>query len=201
MRLFSKILFALLIFNLCLSGGLHVLATQNPNSLSLLLPDQSCPAPCWYGINTDTLDHAATVEKIMTLPQAQGLIEWSFQMDGQEQRLRLENGRDIYLSPQNMRVGDLIRLMGLADHQTKGSAYDGQNSYQYLQFFYAEARFVATVLLPYGNERLRPSTPIRQLIYPTGPFETHESAHPWQGFVWLESGYPFFGYAPALQIR
>jgi hypothetical protein len=193
MRLFIYLLLGL--FALTLSSLMVLLlwpyASPQPDLVSLLLPD-SCPAPCWYGINTDETAHRQTAERIMTLPAAQntGLMEWQF---GVGQQVRLENGRDVLIHPQGLRWGDVLSHLGQPTYQTNGNAYDqvaGLGSL-YLQFFYAPQRFIVTLLLT-DKERLSPLTPVRQLSYPTGPFPRPEGAHDYLPYVRM-APYPYRG--------
>lgn len=209
MRLFLYALF--LAFGLALIALVGI--TQWPYSdqqtqlMALLLPDSSdptaCPAPCWYGINTDETPHRQTTELILTLPKAEntGLMEWQFSTDGTyQQGVRLENGRDIWLHPQGVRLGDVLVALGKPSYQTNGNAYDDVSgmSSQYLQFFYEDQRVVVTVLLPYDGQ-LSPLTPVRQISYPTGPFPKPDGAHQWNPYVRMEN-YPLYGYNPFLEL-
>lgn len=163
--------------------------------LRLLLPDASCPPPCWYGINTDEYDHQTTVAKFMTLPNVtqNDIVTWTFSLrEGQPQRLRLERGRDIVLRVTGLRLGDWLVQMGVGDYQVRGAAFDRTTgtSGDYVSIHYAEPRVIVTVVLPRDRRaRLSPLTPITQIAYPAGPFPEPDSRHSWIGYVQMQA-YP-----------
>jgi len=177
-----------------------------PATAARMLPDASCPAPCWNGIHTDTTSHAATVERIKTLPDAQqmGIIEWHFRLDDHPQRLRLERGRDLVFRSSGLQVGAIIAALGLPDFQVRGSAYDQATgiSGTYVSLYYANQRVIYTAMLP-AEKRLSPLAQIVQVIYPAGPFPQPVTAHTWQGWGWIDlyAAHPVASLPPLLVLE
>jgi hypothetical protein len=162
--------------------------------VKLVLPDDSCPPPCWNGSNTNEDDHAATVERIMGLPHAQqtGLLQWTFSPEDETlQQVRLENGRDFVLKLQGVRLGDLLLALGKGDYQVRGYAVNGSESGQYVSWFYEDLRMLFTVFIS-DDGRLSPLMPVYQMSYPAGVFPKPDVRHGWVGFLQMEAypGYP-----------
>jgi hypothetical protein len=214
MRLLIK--YGLLSFTLAIllnvGGILAARQAGTPEEVAIFLPDtsdpQECPAPCWAGINTDELDHAETVERIMALPQAEGwgLLNWRFAPQGQNwSDVRLENGRELLIRPAELRLGDVLAALGLPDYQVEGYGYDtlNQRGGLYVQWVYKPQGFAVAALL--GDEgRLLPGTPLRQVAYlPAIAFieaEEEGYGHEWQGYIWMRN-YPVFGFSPSLTFE
>jgi hypothetical protein len=193
---FFRIVLGLLVGFTGMSFAICGIAQQQatPPLVKLVLPDETCPPPCWNGINTNEDDHAATVERIMELPHAQqaGLLQWTFALDGETlQQVRLENGRDFILKPQGVRLGDMLLALGKGEYQVRGYAVSGSESGQYVSWFYPEQRILFTVFIPTGG-RLSSLTPVHQITYPAGVFPEPDVRHGWVGFLQMEAypGYP-----------
>ncbi len=208
MRLFAQLGLSLLMLcgvSVGLARGLAQVGDPPPH-LAILLPDPHCPAPCWQGIHTDGMTHQATVERILSLPQAEtlGLLEWQFLPDSSQHRyrVRLEQGRHLFILPMGVRLGDILATLGWADWHIKGSAVDqiGRGRKEYLQLAYQDHQLLVTVLINYW-ERVSMESVVYSVNYPAGVFTPAESAHPWQGFIWVENTYPYFGYAPRLVLN
>lgn len=182
LRFFAVCLSPLLICLLIVISLILIVTRQaEPNPLmQLYLPDESCPAPCWYGINTQEMSHADTTARIMTLPDAEQreLLEWHFSYAGyEEQFVRLHGGKDILLFPRGLRLGDLILAMGWGDWTEQGDYYDTSQHTQtygyHVLIYYPEHQMTVVALLVGENPaRLTPDSPIWRLMYPSGPFPT-----------------------------
>jgi hypothetical protein len=198
MRKFLSFFVCLLLILLLMTFVVHAAARQQdaPQALQILLPDDTCPAPCWIGVNTDETEHAATVDAIMSLPGAaqEGIIEWTFGSDAR-QTVRLERGRDIEIRTAGVRLGQVMAVLGLPDYQIRGNIFDARRSVsgEYVRFYFADEHMMVTVNASDTN-RISPQTPVIQIAYPAGPFPQPSDSHLWQGYLHMPAySAPGFG--------
>ena len=181
-----------------------------PPTVHIFLPDtldngiENCIAPCWNGINTDSTNHEATVASVMNLPNAQqdGIVEWTFALeDGVIQRVRLERGRDFFLTPDGVRMGDMIAALGTPDFIERGTAFvqSTTTTTRYVRLVYENHHMLVTMLVPYQG-RLSPQLPVVQIAYPTRPFADNVERMAWQGYLHLED-FPIGGYGAPLRLE
>lgn len=177
-------------------------AAETPEQVAIMLPDDSCPAPCWNGLNPDHADHASTVARVMSLPNAahSGILEWTFALDeALPQQVRLEGGRYFILWPRGVRLGDVLTVMGMGDYQLRGSVIDRRRfnaNQEYLQLFYEDEQMTVTVFASLEG-RLSPEMPVQMITYPVRPLERPTTAHEWQGFIQMQA-YPINRFGPTL---
>ena len=187
MRKFLSLFVVLLLILLLMTFVVRVAARQQevPQTLQILLPDDTCPAPCWIGVNTDETEHEATVDAIMSLPGAEnvGLLEWTFGSDA-PQTVRLERGRDVVLRTAGVRLGQVMAVLGLPDYQIRGNIFDVRRSIsgEYVRFFFADEHMMVTVNAS-DDSRVSPQAPVIQIAYPAGPFPQPTDSHTWQGYI------------------
>jgi hypothetical protein len=200
LRSFAALLMILLLLTLFVRAAGRQQA--EPEALQILLPDDTCPAPCWIGVNTDETEHAETVAAIMSLPGAaqEGLIEWTFGSDAL-QTVRLERGRDVILRTAGIRLGQVLAVLGLPDYQIRGNIFDQRRSIsgEYVRLFFAEEHLMVTVN-PTESGRISPQTPVIQMSYPAGPFPEPPDSHTWQGYIQM-SAYTEMGFGEFILLE
>jgi|GEM_PF-5768553 len=178
-------------------GRITAQQTTIPDVVKLHLPDSSCQAPCWQGINTDEADHAETVDAILQLPHAQqiGLLDYSFRTDSDigDNLVRLDGGRDLIFTPYDLRLGHLIAELDAPQAQLRGTYYDANVGHgsTFVMLYHEQYALLTIILLDDENAALRPDQPIYQLIYPTAAYPMADFSvvtSGWEGFTFpLES--------------
>jgi len=204
MRKVFRFIVALLVMVLLLTFVVRVAARQQsaPETVKILLPDDSCPPPCWIGVNTDETEHAQTVEAIMSLPRAmqEGIIEWTFGTDA-VQTVRLERGRDVVLRTEGIRLGEILSALDLPDYQLRGNLFNQRRSFagEYVRFYFAEEHLTVAVDTT-ENGRISPESPVIQMAYPAGPFPEPPNSHVWQGFIQMPA-YTEMGFGESIVLE
>lgn len=205
---------SLLIFSFMLLGVMLVRGAaldDPPERLALLLPSDACPPPCWYGINPNQLTHAQTVEHIMTLPNVEqdGLLKWRFGQDGMVARLRFLSGRDLMFiigkNEAGLHLGDVIKALGAPHRIDIGGYVDFEllESGRYLRLYYPEQRLIVVATLAnYDEERFRPDTSVRTLMYVATPYPDMANwGMAWEGFLQRGALNRAMAYTAMLQIE
>lgn len=182
---FGVLTVGLFIMVLFLCGAALMTETSAPRDLQILLPDDSCLAPCWYGIQVNTKDeHVHTL--LSTLPNARdGAGSKEFSPDGQRfytsyviisTRSRIVTQVMLDISGQ-VTLGELFARLGNPDCVRLATGVETR-----LIFFYEEDRLeIFTDPILHGA-RLHPATPVRFMYYhPSTP----KTCAMWQGFTWL----------------
>lgn len=170
---------------LTLSGAVLLADSAAAQDIQLLLPDDSCPAPCWYGIQVNGKDEQVH-SLLNTLPHARdGAGSKEFSTDGQRfytsyviVSTRSDQVMQIMLDiGGQVNIGELFLQLGQPDCVRLASGIETR-----LIFFYADEQIdVFTDVIP-SDARLSPSVTIRSMYYHPGMPET---CTVWRGFTWV----------------
>ncbi len=154
--------------------------SYQPAAMEIILPDESCPAPCWYGIRAGTtqlMDIHSRVNEFSGVQEI-GKNTWQLTRDVQVS-LNPDNG-DLFIYPQGVTLGDFLLRLGEPDYLTLQFSVGARQveSEKVLQVYYEEAQI--TLFVPV-TERLSVQTPVQSIRYAT--FTRPFNAMAWQGCV------------------
>ncbi len=176
---------ALQILLFTILGLIHLPQGQPAAHVEILLPDASCAAPCWWGIQVADEDKNVPT-RLNQLPYARdGVGSKEFSTDGERfftsyviVSTRSDRVMQVMLDVYGMvTLGELFLQLGSPDCVRLARAHDIR-----LIFLYRQAKVEIFTDAMTNSERLVPTTPIRSVYYHPG---TPDSCADWQGFTWL----------------
>lgn len=174
----------LFLLMLVLFGAVLLTDSAVAKDIQILLPDESCLAPCWYGIQVNGKDEE--VHRLLnTLPHARdGEGSKEFSVDGQQfytsyviVSTRSDQVMQIMLDiGGKVTIGELFLQLGRPDCVRRATGLETR-----LIFFYADEQIdIFTDVIP-PNSRLSPFVTVRSMYYHPGKPETCTL---WHGFTW-----------------
>jgi hypothetical protein len=190
-----------------LAGGVLALTRWGgpPERVAALLPDESCPAPCWQGLRPGWVEQEQVpawlaglpdswqvepLETEATLPRPSNMYDVT--VPGGAFRLSLSRLHDpateiIAVLPRDLVLGDLLAALGAPDYV----AFRIGDSLDVLAtLYYEEAHMWAECRIEDVAYAIRPATPVYALVYDAVPWSRPALAFDWLGLGSLDRYYP-----------
>jgi hypothetical protein len=176
-------------------GGVRAygIAQADSSPLAWMLPDLTCPAPCWSGwrvvLEAGPQAEARLEQDPRFTPESEGNFAgtWRYQEVGY-----LWYGDHLSLYMEGSRLGDWLAALGPPDYQALLRTLNPHNGREeYLVTLYYQPEQVKVLLAINHQQRLSVDSPIQSVQYPrqyfTRPFLTFD----WLGLLRLEFYPPF----------
>lgn len=190
------------LFAVCaaLTGAIHAAARRDPPArIAALLPDSSCPAPCWQGLRPGYATARDLQSWLDTPPQGWTLrrLDDGTPSDGSLRSWAISGGTSLTLTviqtphptsdqlmidPPALTLGDLIAAHG---EPAYFDVYSDPPLRVIVRLYYPADRLIALMALPAGDNFLWPSRRIDSLIYSAVPWARPLLAFDWRGPIRL----------------
>lgn len=187
-----------------LIGGIHALARQQdpPPHVAALLPDPTCPAPCWQGFRPGYMEGDALQSWLADPPDGWRVTggDGTLPLPVDRWQVQLAGGAQFYIdlmrihSPAvdqislldlpGLQVGHLIAALGAPSFV---DFFLGSDSQLWMRMFYPDERLIAQMIVP---DDLRPGIRVDYLIYDAMPWSRPALAFDWRGFGSITRYYP-----------
>ncbi len=166
------------------------LQAGTPPTVAILLPDQSCTAPCWRGIRAVVTSKEEGAVILNQLPQVEPIQDYAWRFTYQHEEYIAWFLSSLTLLAPHIRLGDILAVMGEPDYQTQQIAVNltTGDKEKLVYLYYEKQQVIVLVSVPLEG-RLSMETPLAAFEYPRNyyarPFYTYE----WLGLIWLDK-YP-----------
>ncbi|MBI5958593.1 MAG: hypothetical protein HY866_07660 [Chloroflexi bacterium] len=192
------------LFALCtlLSGAARWQARHTlPPTVLALLPDESCPAPCWQGLRPgywtgeeierwlENPPHDWAIEEISRTGDSAYLIH-VIRLPGEKPiTLALDRTHSVIydrlvLEPHDLALGDLLSGLDRPSYYEYGETMDPDRPY-FARLYFPEYMLHVIVILPHGDNTLSPDSPVKWVQFI--PLQWHRPllAQDWAGPAYL----------------
>ena len=161
---------------------------STPVYVQAILPDSSCPAPCWNGIRPAFIREQEITSVMNQLPDVQQVADWqwTFSPDAKH-RLDVYFYGVLALTSDAIRLGDVLAVLGAPDYQTLQHVLDSQTfePATLVRLFYDREQVILIVAL-YADERLSAEMPLGAVNYRKEYFARPFYSYDWLGHIWLD---------------
>lgn len=163
-----------------------------PAHVAIVLPDDSCAAPCWQGIRPTSMGQAEIEEKLAQLPAVQRLGDgvWVFSPDTVREYSASYFVNTLVLRATHLRLGDLLAALGEPDYQTMQKVLEqpSRNEVMLVRLYYEQKQMILLVSTELDG-RLTVNMPLAGVLYPDKYYAQPFYTQRWLGGRWL-SDYP-----------
>lgn len=162
------------------------LRAGTPPAVAILLPDDSCTAPCWHGIRSVVTSKEEVAVILSQLPHAQQIQDYAWQFTYANEEYSAWFLSRLSVRAPHIRLGDVMAVMGVPDYQTLQFEVDMTDKEYLIYLYYEKQQAIVVVSVPQKG-RLSAETPLLSVAYPRNYYARPFHAYDWSGYSWLST--------------
>lgn len=162
------------------------LRAGTPPAVAVLLPDDTCTAPCWRGIRSVVTSKAEGTVILSQLPDAQPIQDYAWRFTYEDEVYIAWFLSSLTLLAPHVRLGDILAAMGEPDYQTQQVAVNlNTGAKEKLISLYYEKQQVIVLVSVSSQGRVSVEMPLAAFEYPDNYYAQPFYSWEWLGAIWL----------------